>query len=522
MKQYLIILGLLWSMMLASCSQVVDCKPDAMPFKASPSGKWGMLQADGNVLFQEKFAAKPTMSYNGRFFVMNTHGKWEIYTTEKSPVKIGDEYDAIAPFYCDVTVAAKSGECISIIDRDGNVKAKLDNVNGHEVEFARAFHDGYSVVKTKDGFCLINSDGKIVIEPNYCGMFYLNEGKLIAIDSKFSETDLRDVDEWLILNTSGKELFKNNPKELKDIKLNYSHGKLMLKTDEGWGLMDDKGEYVVKPSSDNHKIVDWNDNYFIYTDGYLYGLKDMNDDVVIRPKYDNLEFAGKDKNLLIANEHPHITHIIIDLNDNKLTKSYYVIFPTCDGMHFLAEWKMDCYKLLDEKGNELKNVDIYSISASSADEVVMNVKKAAEITADNGGNDDLENAQIAKMSAAVDSIFKDGEWIPISGFDVRGWEANQAQFDGCNINKVGYVAWFNPDKIAFLNSNGECIQIQLKYDLANLTGKVNDLIYSNRNKNEDRKLFVGKTASFSVVDGSLLINGLGEFDGLYKMRGNTE
>lgn len=42
MKQYLIILGLLWSMMLASCSQVVDCKPDAMPFKASPSGIWGM------------------------------------------------------------------------------------------------------------------------------------------------------------------------------------------------------------------------------------------------------------------------------------------------------------------------------------------------------------------------------------------------------------------------------------------------------------------------------------------------
>lgn len=61
-----------------------------------------------------------------------------------------------------------------------------------------------------------------------------------------------------------------------------------------YGLRNEKGEWVVKPSKKVKGIMAVKDNMFIYSDGESFGLMDFDGNVVLRPKYKVLYFSGEE------------------------------------------------------------------------------------------------------------------------------------------------------------------------------------------------------------------------------------
>lgn len=370
MKQWISLCVCLASLALVACDRKQSISPDAIPFQSKSDGKWGLVQTDGKMLFEEEFKSEPTLSFNGRFFVMNSDGKWEIYTTGEKPEKVGDEYDGIAPFFSDVTVSVKKGERINIIDRDGDVKATLDKAAGKPITKAYAFREGYAVIETADGYGLINTKGDVVIKPEYAEMSpCVSEGKLLVVEKKWAVTN-EEKQEWAVIDCSGKKLFSIKGGKYEEMAHIFVHGKLAVKDEDGWGFLDDKGEVVVKPSSNHKKIKDWNEDYFIFYDGESYGLKDFDGRTKIRAKYDELLLAGEGTNLLIAGDDSE--YFIIDYEGEKVSKEKFGgILPSLDGAHFIAQLNRHEFGFIDKSGEQLKETpDIYNLGFNVTDDYV--------------------------------------------------------------------------------------------------------------------------------------------------------
>lgn len=78
---------------VCSCSSDLNRnKVEYLPFRETKNGQWGMVSMDGKVLFTDEFKNEPTVVRDGRFFVKNSEGLWEMYEASEHPQKIGGEY----------------------------------------------------------------------------------------------------------------------------------------------------------------------------------------------------------------------------------------------------------------------------------------------------------------------------------------------------------------------------------------------------------------------------------------------
>ena len=83
---------LLMVLALASCSGKENSPIEYVPFQETKDGQWGMISMEGEVLFKDEFKNMPTVTRDGRFFVKNKSGNWEMYEATEKPKKIGTEY----------------------------------------------------------------------------------------------------------------------------------------------------------------------------------------------------------------------------------------------------------------------------------------------------------------------------------------------------------------------------------------------------------------------------------------------
>ena len=109
-------------------------KVEYIPFCETKDGQWGMISPDGKILFKEEFDNEPTFAREGRFFVRNDKGLWEMYTAEAKPKKIGGEYTSASSFDNGRAVVAEADEPVKIIDTDGKTVKKLDRIDNKVVE----------------------------------------------------------------------------------------------------------------------------------------------------------------------------------------------------------------------------------------------------------------------------------------------------------------------------------------------------------------------------------------------------
>ncbi len=203
-------------------------------------------------------------------------------------------------FWENVTPAVKKGEAVCLIDVDGKVVADLKKLSGKTVARVNNFSDGVAVFETIDGcYGAINTAGKVVIEPKYVSLNNCVDGKLVGIDKKYEAAVKASETEKVkacVLDRSGKIVSELSGSKFKDMSGYFVDGLMAVTVrsgdEEHAGLIDEKGEWKVRPTSRCRKIKEIRGDKFVYDDGDKQGLMNLKGEVLIRAKYDYLNYLG--------------------------------------------------------------------------------------------------------------------------------------------------------------------------------------------------------------------------------------
>lgn len=381
MKKLLFLLVSVCVLLLSSCNKGDDSsKIEYLPFQSEQGGKWGLISTSGEILFKGEFENEPTVARNGRFLVKNKDSKWEIYTAEPKPKKIGKEYVSAGAFVEDIAPVTEANMPVEFIDLDGNVKFKLDKVEGKTVTAVYNFSEGIARFKCNDDIGCIDKNGKVIIKPNYYAMSPCSDGKIIAIDKKYKDFEKKNKKDKIVatvLDKTGKKLFTFNLNKYDGIDGVFVDG-VMAVTDvddkgkPACGIIDSEGKWLLKPSKNISEIEKIQGENYIFSDGDSYGIKNVKGENILKPKYDYLFFAGK--NLLFAGkkEDKDVSFKLIDLQDNEIgNNKYEYALPFYDGDHAAVKTSKHSWTFIDKKGKELEKMpDIFRIDYNTGDYLI--------------------------------------------------------------------------------------------------------------------------------------------------------
>ena len=374
MKKITFVFAVLTAMLFASCSKTENDKVEYIPFQESADGQWGMISLDGKILFTEEFKTKPTVVRDGRFFVRTKEGLWEMYDATNKPKKIGTDYAHASGFRNGVALVAEKNKPVSIIDTEGKTKKILDKIEGKVVDGVRSFEEGYAVFMTVDSlFGVINQGGDCVIKPEYTELNDCGDGKFIGINKKY-EADLKkgkkDKVKLSVVNTSGKVLYEFMASKYNNVHQKFSDGLLPIsvKKDgkETWGIINEKGEEVVKPTTKIKNIGNVKDEKFTYYNGEGWGLMNTKGETLIRAKYEFLYFDGD--NMLVAivkKDADTFESKYVNEKDEQIGEDTYVSatpFTMFDGEHAIVKPNDKIYSIISKEGKQIEGLpDIVEI-----------------------------------------------------------------------------------------------------------------------------------------------------------------
>jgi len=339
---------------------------DYIPFASSDEYKWGLINDQGDILFADKYERMPTIPMNGRFTVQNDDYLWEICTTDKEPQKIGGQYQTIGQYYDDVVPAVEKGQPIKFIDRDAKVKVVFDQVNGKIVESCSNIINGTAVFTADRYYGVVNSSGKVLIEPKYISITKDINNYFLCVDKKYENERNKEKIVYQVLNENGEELFSYKKNKYSDIYIRKRgtleqfvfDGKMLMQDNRDgkklWGLLTFDGEWIIKPSSKTVRIKDCYGGKIIFYNGERYGVMDMNGEILLYAKYKDLYFVTGE--LLAACKMDEKSLHLINIKGEELSYEGYshIVSPNRDSKYFLAQISDEEWTLLDHKGKEKK------------------------------------------------------------------------------------------------------------------------------------------------------------------------
>ena len=358
-KLFNLALAAIAAMLMLSCSKTENGNVEYVPFQETDDGQWGMISMDGKVLFKDEFKNEPTVVRDGRFFVRSKEGVWEMYDASEKPKKIGDDYAHTSGFRNGWALVAIKDQPVSIIDVDGKIIKKLDKIENHEIDGVRAYKGGYAVFMTVDSLCgAIDEDGDCVVKPEYCVLENCGDGKFVGINAnykKFVQTKQKNKVKKSVINTAGKVLFEFSADKYENTQTQFSDGKLAVcvKKDgkEAWGIIDDKGEFVVEPSTKLKSIGTINGDVFTYNNGDGWGLMNIKGETLIRAKYEMLIYDINKTLVAVVKKGDTYEVKYIDEKDNQIGDDTYVeatLYSMFDGKHAWVKSSDKIYSLIDK------------------------------------------------------------------------------------------------------------------------------------------------------------------------------
>lgn len=371
--------GAVYYFVLGKSNTSNKLKIEYLPFKSEKDENWGMIGADGKVLFKDEFDKNYSVSsvINGVFNVTNKKGLVSVYTaTEKPQIINGCEDLKDAGVMSEgIIPIVRKGERIKYVNGNGKEYFTLTPYKGHEIEeVSPVFHDKLAYIKTDEGkYGFINTSGKVVIGPKYDEVSVFNDGYAWAV-KKVKNKDNKEEDIYYIINKSGKEIKKLK----KDINIEsryYNNYFLasMGEKDKQLVLLDKNGNIFKKFPSKITNINDYDNKTYIYKNKEdKWGINTMKDDkTIIRAKYDVIY---KTDNGYLAKKNDKF--LLIDEKDNKikeLDESYEYVFYLDDWKNLIAIDKDEKCELLNLKGEEISKdsyilgLDGLSVGAVTSD-----------------------------------------------------------------------------------------------------------------------------------------------------------
>lgn len=384
MKKNLFLIAVLGTI-LVSCEKKGNIGVEYVPYQETEKGQWCMISPAGEVLFSEEFKNEPTVVKDGLFMVKNDKDLWEIYTAEAKPKKVGGEYLYATCFEDGIALVAEQNGYVTIINKEGKEVKVLDKIGNKIVDEVGAFREGFALYKTGDFIGAINREGKEIIKPDYVALNPCHDGKFIGVNMKY-EKEFSKKDgkfSYDIIDTNGKLLFSISNEKYSKIGSFFVDGLLpiAIKQDgeECWGIINDKNEVIVKPTSKIKNILDISGKKFIYSNGEGVGLMNIDGENLIRAKYEMLSFEESNRMFAITEKTQKSFDYkckLIDEEDNKIGDeefSYYYSFKNFDGKHAFVKVSDKMWSIIDIDGKQLQKLpDMVNIGTSTGDTSIKN------------------------------------------------------------------------------------------------------------------------------------------------------
>ena len=278
--------------LLTACSRQ-DGGIEYFPFRTEKSNFWGMMDTEGNVLFEGKFMFAPGAASRGVFMVLEEEGKFAFYTATEEPQRINDEvYEIAKPFrYSDYTpVRCLEARHFTIIDKQGLHVAELSD-SIIDIGFFANELAPFVTDSTRPRMGYLNTRGEVVIPAQYTLATNFVCGVALA------EKMIKGIPSLSVINTQGKELYTFG-NEWQPLATEYSDGLLPVINIRGEiGFLDTTGKLSIAPSDDWSMCFPTNPNtipytfkagHCIYCDGLYYGLMNKKGEITVTAQYLNI------------------------------------------------------------------------------------------------------------------------------------------------------------------------------------------------------------------------------------------
>lgn len=349
--------------MLSSCGSSNDTKNkiEYVPFQEEEGALWGMISVeDGSVLFKDEFQKCPSNVYNGRFWVQNERGFFELYEASAKPKRIGsEEYVFVGDFSDDVT-PVRSEAYIDLIDKNANVIKTLDKIEGKHVRGCGPFREGLAMVYVEDrdhstndiGF--INTKGEVAIPANYCWATAFHGGVAIVIDKELrNKPDSERM--YSIIDKTGKVLTQYSSKELLNLTRFENGISTRMDKNKECTIVDKNGNIIATISDKINAIGEIEYGYFAYEKDGLLGIGRASDgELIIRPKYNFIRIVGK--NAFVGGKANKEDYSLMNMNEEEIYKHIKNAHFFSDEPRLIpVEVSSNYWLFISTKGEEIKS-----------------------------------------------------------------------------------------------------------------------------------------------------------------------
>lgn len=348
---------------MTSCGSGGDKKLalDYLPVQPREDAKWGLIGPDGKMLYEDEFKEMPSMVINGVFTVKEDGGVSVYEATAKKPTLIpGLEELVDAGIMNDgVIPIVRKNERIKLVDKSGKEKLVLDpDIAGLEIiRIEASSTDGMFIFEVStEGVGVMNTSGKVLINPTCKSLTYLNEGRYLATSK---------VGDYFLLNNKGKEIAKFNENIIAGSK--FVNGKCLVLRGEDKipGYINSKGEFTKLPSKIHRFTGVFDGKVFGFeTEEGNTGIMNIDGEVVIRPKYNMVAQIPDDK-YIVSNDDDQ--WFILNKNGEKeiiLDDFAYIIPMSATGFggkfELIGAEKRHRIDLYDYKGKALTQESFYN------------------------------------------------------------------------------------------------------------------------------------------------------------------
>lgn len=370
-----------------SCSKTDSEDSDYVSVRIEDSKMWSLLDVgSGKIVMTDEFFAPSTSVVKGSFFVENDNGEFDLYNLKDTKNRLNrSSFSIVTNFNPDgFAIARVKDEPWQIIDTEGKIIATLDKTLNVMSGFSK---EGLAMIKNKDDMIgYVNTLGETPIKPRY------KVGTIFSDGIAFVLTKQEDNHNYFsAIDPAGNTLFTFSDAKYSDISL-FNQGHMFAVEGDHSVLLDKTGKKLMTVcKGTNIANLSYHDGKIIYYDGQYYGVKNTDDKILIRAKYQRLKFQS-DGNLLAVNNSDKFG--VITSDDEIVVPFDYDVLEYLAPSRYLT-MSGSVIVMIDNKGKEIcdKAFSDFSNRSNTASEVGL----ASLITATN-------NEKNIKLSDAAKAL----------------------------------------------------------------------------------------------------------------------
>lgn len=351
-------LGLaLMSLASTGCTGVSGSDSDYVSVQIEDSKMWSLLDVkNGEIVMADEFFAPSSNVVKGSFFVENDNQEFDLYNLRDTKNRLNrNSYSVVSNFNKDgFAITRVKDEPWQIIDTEGNTIATLDK----NLMVMSGFSDeGMALIMNQDKmFGYVNTQGQNPIKPRYKFATIFSDGVAFVL------TKQEDNHNYLsAIDPAGNTLFTFSDAKYSDVGL-FNDGYMFAVEGDHSVLLDKNGKKVMNVCNDtNISNLAYLNGKIIYYDGQYYGVKNLEDKILIRAKYKSLSFQSDGK--LVAKNTNDKFGVISSDDDIYVPFDYDVLYYIAPDRYITKSGNV--YVMINEKGKEICDKAFSSFSNRS-------------------------------------------------------------------------------------------------------------------------------------------------------------